>query len=370
MALFIGLMSGTSMDAVDTALADFHGDQLRLIAFHQYPLPPDLTSALIATRRRAIDIALEQYGRIHIRIGRLFAEAVEEILRNASITPQQIAAIGSHGQTILHSVKGREPFSLQIGDPNVIAAITGIATVADFRGADIAAGGQGAPLTPAFHESQFRTAARDRVILNIGGIANITILPAHPELPVTGFDTGPGNGLLDDWALRHLGVPIDRDGRWSAQGTVDRDLLAKAKSDPYFTLRPPKSTGRDYFNLDWLDGILKAMHCPPHPQDVQATLLRLTAETIAEAVVRYAPPGSEVLACGGGTGNPVLMSALAQLLGQQPVATTALYGLEPRCIEAVTFAWLAKRRLEGRPGNLPAVTGARKPVVLGAIYAA
>lgn len=369
MPLFIGLMSGTSMDAVDAALVGFTGEKASLLEFHQLPYPEELRADLLPACHPQIYLSLEDYGRLSIRIGRLFAEAVQRLINKAGIQADQITAIGSHGQTILHRPKALDPFTLQIGDPSTIASLTGITTIADFRSLDIAAGGQGAPLTPAFHEAQFRDSSVNRVVLNIGGIANITVLPADPHLPVTGFDTGPGNTLLDSWAQKHLGTPFDKEGQWARRGTVQPELLQNLKLDPYFQIPPPKSTGRDYFNLDWLGRILNRMATPPPPADVQASLVRLTADTIAAAIERYAPATQEILVCGGGAHNLILIQALRAALDPRLVDSTTRYGLSPNCIEAVAFAWLAKRRLEGLPGNLPSVTGARRPLVLGAIYA-
>ncbi len=369
MSLFIGLMSGTSMDAVDAALVAFTGEKADLLEFHQRPLPEDLRADLLPACQPQVLLSLEEYGRLSIRIGRLFAEAARQLMNKAGIRADQITAIGSHGQTLLHRPRAADPFSLQIGDPSTIASLTGITTIADFRSPDLAAGGQGAPLTPAFHQAQFREDSVNRVVVNIGGIANITVLPADPHLPVTGFDTGPGNALLDNWAQKHLGLPFDKEGQWGASGTIHQALLHSLKQDPYFELPPPKSTGRDYFNLDWLARILNRMAAPPLPADVQASLARLTADTIAAAIERYSPATQEILVCGGGAYNPILIQALKAALHPRLVNSTARYGLPPNCIEAVAFAWLAKRRLEGLPGNLPSVTGAAKPLVLGAIYA-
>jgi anhydro-N-acetylmuramic acid kinase len=363
---FIGLMSGTSMDAVDAVLADIDGTRVRVIAHHSEPIPTDLRAELWPLSQGATAPSLEGLGRMHIRVGRTFANAALFSMAKASVPSSRIVAIGSHGQTVWHSPKGPHPFSFQIGDPDVIAEETGITTVANFRGADIAAGGQGAPLTPAFHEAQFRRAGVDRVVLNLGGIANITVLPGESDAPVRGFDTGPGNALMDEWALLHLGTPMDRDGLWAAAGTPVPILLTALKADPYFALGPPKSTGRDHFNGAWLAAILARAMPIDRPEDVQATLLRLTADTIAEGIHRHAPATREVLICGGGAYNRMLVRALE---GSLPgVQTTGSHGLDPQCVEATAFAWLAHCRLEGRPANLPSVTGARRRVVLGAVY--
>ena len=285
----------------------------------------------------------------------------EPAARQRVSIPAHVAAIGSHGQTICHRPNGAFPFTLQIGDPSVIAERTGILTVADFRRGDVAAGGQGAPLLPALHAAVLADPAIPRAILNLGGIANLTLLVPGQE--VLGFDTGPANCLLDAWAARHLGTERDNGGAWASSGTVDRDLLARCLDDPYFAAAPPKSTGREVFNLDWLDA---RVHTGIAPADVQATLLALSARTIADALRANAPATREVFACGGGVHNPALMDALRAELPGVRVDTTAALGLDPDFVEAAGFAWLAHARLAGEPGNLPSVTGARRPRVLGA----
>lgn len=369
MALYVGLMSGTSADAVDAALVDLDGDRVQVLGFHQEPIPPELRELLAGTHRPDVSMTLAQYGFLHRRFGRLFAAAANQVLENTGIDASRVIAIGSHGQTVLHQVGGEERFSLQVGDPSTIANLTGIQTVADFRGADIAVGGEGAPLAPAFHQAHFRTPRAERVILNIGGIANVTVLPKDQALTVTGFDTGPGNALLDQWALRHLGLRWDQDGHWASQGAVDQELLERLKSEPYFKRPPPKSTGREHFNIEWLLAALGQVPRSLGPQDVQATLLQCTVETIAEAIHRYAPEAEEVLVCGGGACNSLLLRCLRGCLPQCRVDTTEHEGLDPRRVEAVAFAWLAKRRLAVLPGNLPSVTGAARPAILGAVYA-
>uniref|UniRef100_UPI00262F5649 anhydro-N-acetylmuramic acid kinase n=1 Tax=Dokdonella sp. TaxID=2291710 RepID=UPI00262F5649 len=287
------------------------------------------------------------------------------LLREAGIDRDEVSAIGSHGQTVRHRVGGAHPFTLQIGDASVIAERTGIATVADFRRADVAAGGQGAPLLPALHAAVFSDAAVPRAILNLGGIANLTLLQHGRD--AIGFDSGPANCLLDAWAERHLGKPRDDDGVWARSGQVDAGLLAALLADPYFAAPPPKSTGREDFNLAWLDARLPAGLAPA---DVQATLLALSAHTIADAVRTHAPAMREIYACGGGVHNGALMNALRAQLPGLKVDSTAALGLHPDYVEAAGFAWLARARLIGEPGNLPSVTGARGPRLLGAIYPA
>jgi anhydro-N-acetylmuramic acid kinase len=281
-----------------------------------------------------------------------------------------VRAIGSHGQTVRHEPDGDHPFSVQIGDPNVIAEITGITTIADFRRRDIAAGGQGAPLVPAFHAAVLRSSDEDRVALNIGGMANITVLPRDPAQAVTGFDTGPGNVLMDAWAARHLGTPLDSEGRWAGSAPRDEALLAVLLSDEYFQRQPPKSTGREHFNMTWLEARLAQLGTAPEPAQVQASLAALTALSCAAAIQRYAPRTQQVLVCGGGVHNVTLLQQLTDALPGVRVASTQTQGLDPDWVEALAFAWLAQQTLAGKPGNLPSVTGARAPVVLGGIYSA
>ena len=362
-SLHLGLISGTSADGIDAALVRFE-PRLEVIGAITTPYPDALRARLIALATANAAIALDDYGTLDVAVGACFADAAVALLRKTGVHAREVAAIGSHGQTVRHRPKGEHPFTLQIGDPSVIAERTRITTVADFRRADVAAGGQGAPLLPALHAALFAGEAT-RVVLNLGGIANITVL--RPGRDVLGFDTGPANCLLDAWALRHLGTVRDEGGAWARGGHVDRDLLASLSSDPYFAATPPKSTGREHFNLDWLDARLSARTTP---QDVQATLLALTTESVAGAIRTAAPDAREVFACGGGVHNPVLMDALRERVAPARLENTAALGLDPDYVEAAGFAWLARARLAGEPGNLPAVTGARGPRVLGAIYPA
>ncbi len=366
--LYLGLMSGTSMDAADAALVDFSADQPKLIATQHTPLTAELRTALLALCVPGPN-EIEHMAELDARLGELFADSALELLKKSGVKPVQVHAIGSHGQTVRHQPSGPYPFSLQIGNPALIAQRTGITTVADFRRADIAAGGQGAPLAPAFHNAVFRSAEHDRAVVNIGGIANITILHADPSQDVRGFDTGPGNVLLDAWAERHLGKRMDEDGRFAASGKVHEGLLSTLLNDDYFSLAPPKSTGREHFNIAWLDAALKN-HGNISAQDVQATLCELSAASIAEAILRYAPGTKEVLVCGGGAHNAHLMQRLRACLKPCSVESTEKHGINPDWVEAMAFAWLAKQTLEGKPGNLPAVTGAKRAVVLGGIYKA
>lgn len=366
-------MSGTSIDAIDAVLVSITaGDDLVVEAAHSHPIPPNLRDAAHALCQPA-EIAVGELDRaleLDAAFAELFAQAAGAVIDLSGIARGQIRAIGSHGQTLRHHPAGPHPFSLQIGNPAVIAELTGITTVADFRARDIAAGGQGAPLVPALHNLLFRSAKRNRIIVNIGGVANVTYLAADRHAPVLGFDTGPGNTLMDQWILRTLGKAYDANGAWAATGTALPELLNALLNDSYFDLPPPKSTGRDYFNLKWLDQPLSTLEKQPHPQDVQATLVQLSGQSIARAALRFLPPADEVYVCGGGSRNATLMRALSTALDGIPVQTTEVLGLHPDWVEAAAFAWLAHQTLDEQPGNVPSVTGARRAVVLGGIYKA
>ena len=369
MAIYMGLMSGTSMDAVDAVLADFNDRECQPIAYRQFPLPPAVKAQLLATRSPQVAISVREYGELDQELGYLFAEAANQLIQVSGLTAREVLAIGSHGQTLLHHPDGAHPFTLQAADPNIIAARTGITTVADFRRMDMAVAGQGAPLTPAFHAHMFRQPDQDRAVLNIGGIANLTLLPAAGSRPVIGFDCGPGNALLDDWILQHKGLSFDRDGQWAISGIASVELLDVLLQDDYFQRPPPKSTGRDYFNRDWLQRQLQHIDGRLRPEDVQATLLDLSCSSIADALKALLPGCGKLLVCGGGARNPALMEGLSARLPDMLICTTMKFGLDPDSIEALAFAWLAKRRLDGLPGNMPSVTGADREAVLGGIYA-
>ncbi len=364
---FIGLMSGTSMDAVDAVLVQFQRDRPNLIATHTHPFDPKFRRRLAALCQPGKN-EIARFGALDVELGTVFAAAAQRLLAESAVPATQVRAIGSHGQTIRHQPDETPAYTLQIGDPSTIAEETGIATIADFRRRDVAAGGQGAPLTPAFHAAVFRSSRHHRVVVNIGGIANVTLLPADPAQPTTGFDTGPGNAIMDAWAGRHHRGTMDKGGSWAAAGSVDAKLLERMLNDPYFSRLPPKSTGREYFGLQWLDRNLKKHRKRMLRKNVQATLCELTAASIAQAVERYAPDAQEVIACGGGTHNLALMFRLQALLGARQMCSSEDYGIDPDWVEAMAFAWLAKRTLDGHPGNLPAVTGARHTVILGGIY--
>jgi len=360
--LFVGLMSGTSLDGVDAALVEFTSARPALVNSAYLPLPATLKAELHALQAPGPN-ELDRAARAGNGLSRVYAEAVATLLKQAGISPAAIRASGCHGQTVRH--RPDAGYTLQIGNPALLAELTGISVVADFRSRDIAAGGQGAPLVPAFHAAVFSSDAAHRVILNIGGIANLSDLPPHGV--VTGFDTGPGNVLLDLWIQRHLGDEHDAAGAWGQSGTVLTQPLTAMLAEPYFARRPPKSCGRDLFNAAWME---KFSLQQAAAQDVQATLAELSARTIAGAVKQYCPHANELYVCGGGAHNLGVLARLRRNLPQCEVSTTAALGIDPDWVEAIAFAWLAKQTLDGRPGNLPAVTGAGGERVLGAIYPA
>ena len=362
MPLYIGVMSGTSLDGLDVALVEQDHD-LRLLASHYTPMPDELGRQLLALCRSGDD-EIARAALAEQQWAELAAHAIQQLLQREGLAPQQVRAIGSHGQTVRH--EPQRGFTVQIGNPALLAELTGISVVADFRRRDVAAGGQGAPLVPAFHQALFGS-DRPRAILNVGGFSNLTLLA--PGQPVRGFDCGPGNVLLDAWIRHQRGAPFDRDGAWAASGQPHSDLLQRLLADEYFALRGPKSTGRERFNLEWL---LPQLATQPAiaAADVQASLLELTARTIAQALQADLPAAEELLVCGGGAHNLRLMQRLAELLPACQVASTDTRGLPADWIEAMAFAWLAHCTLEGLAGNCPAVTGARGPRILGAIYPA
>jgi len=361
--LFIGLMSGTSVDGIDAALVRF-APMPRLLHARTYPLPDALAAQVLRVSQAQAPVTLDAIGELDTRLGQALAQAANRLLEDSGTAPQAIRAIGSHGQTLRHRPVGEAPFTMQLGDGNLIAELTGITTVADFRRRDVAAGGHGAPLVPAFHAATLRSAGEDRAVLNIGGIANLTLLPATGT--VGGFDTGPGNGLMDAWCLRHQGERFDRAGAFAASGNCSEALLDRLLAEPWLALPPPKSTGRDQFHEHWLADRLGGLALAA--ADVQATLNRFTAQSIADALRRQMPGCARLLVCGGGVHNPVLLANLAAALPDVLIESTASQGLDPDFVEAMAFAWLARETLANRPGNLPAVTGARGLRVLGCIY--
>lgn len=365
-SLYIGLMSGTSMDGIDAALVEFGDQRCQVIATCSHEYPDDLRSVLLSATREPEHCNVDKIGSLDNWVGESFRDAALKLINAARIEATQIVAIGSHGQTLRHQPRLDRPYTIQIGDPNIIAAGTGITTVADFRRRDLALGGEGAPLLPPFHHWLFSDKSSNRVVVNIGGIANITILRAGSD-EVTGFDTGPGNTLLDAWIQTTKGEQYDRDGSWAAGGEISSELLGMLLDDPYFDLPPPKSTGFEYFNLMWLRRALSQTNGVADV-DVQATLCALTARSIADAIGEYAADTDELLVCGGGIDNAELIRWLGSALPTINIHSTADFGLEPDWVEAAAFAWLAKRCLDREPGNLPAVTGAREKAILGGIY--
>jgi anhydro-N-acetylmuramic acid kinase len=363
MGIYLGLISGTSMDAIDAALVDFDVAPMRIIATSATRFEPSLKGRISALIDQADRVALDEVGQIDVELGMAFAQAALALMRGAGISADRITAIGSHGQTLRHRPDLGKPFTWQIGDPNTLTEMTGVSVVADFRRRDVAADGQGAPLLPVFHDQVFRSGEEDRVIANLGGIANVTILTR--DSAVTGFDTGPANRLLDAWISRHLRQDFDAGGAWAATGQIDETLLRELQDEPYLRLAPPKSTGRELFNLPWLESKLGLFSRAP--QDVQATLRQFTAATIAAAVRQYAP-GAALYICGGGAHNIGLLSALAALIAPNRVASTAALGLDPDYVEAVAFAWFAKRTIEGLTSSAGSVTGAKGARILGGVY--
>jgi anhydro-N-acetylmuramic acid kinase len=360
---YIGVMSGTSLDGVDVVLAAIDERMVAQQASYSHPIPLELKNAILGMCQGQ-QVTLAQVGDLDTRLGILFGEAVLGLMKQAGITAEEVTAIGCHGQTVWHQPKGDATFSMQLGDNNRIAAMTGVTTIGDFRRRDMAFGGQGAPLVPAFHQALLAHPTERRMILNIGGIANLSLL--LPGQPIRGYDTGPGNMLLDAWIWRHRGQPYDKNAEWANSGRVNLTLLQQMLSDPYFAEPAPKSTGREYFNIAWLEKQLSKVH-ELAPEDVQATLAELTAVSIAEQV-QLAGSCDRLMVCGGGARNPLVMARLSAMLPGTEVSTTDSFGISGDDMEALAFAWLAFRTLSGKAGNLPSVTGASQETVLGAIY--
>lgn len=357
-------MSGTSVDGVDCALVQFDKDQPKLVATHSEAIDPQL-KADILTLCSGKNINLELYGNTDVAIGRLFAKAATAILAKENINRSAVRAIGSHGQTVFHHPAGTTPFSLQIGDPNSIAQLSGITTVADFRRRDMAAGGEGAPLAPLLHRKCFQSASTDRVVLNVGGIANITVL--NKDGTCLAFDTGPANVLMDYWIGKHQQKSFDKNGDWAASGTVIQPLLKILLDEPYFARAAPKSTGRELFNGPWLEAKLHRHGQEIALADAQATLLRFTIDSIVAEIRKTANP-TEVYVCGGGAHNNAFMAGLQARLRDCNVHSTAKLGIDPDWVEAIAFAWMAKQTMEGRAIDTTPFTGAKQPTILGGIY--
>ena len=355
-------MSGTSLDGADAALVDFSDGSPRTLAFATVPFPPALSERILALcepGRDSIDLA----ARVTLELSELYANAVEGALAAGRVGREQVSAIGCHGQTVRH--RPDLGYTVQLNDPARLAELTGIAVVADFRRRDMATGGQGAPLVPAFHESVFRHPSHARAVVNIGGISNVTWLP--PGGRTLGFDCGPGNVLLDGWARRHLGKQYDEDGRWASQGRTDDALLARLMNEPFLQAPPPKSTGRELFRLDWLEERLAGDY---RAADVQATLTDFTARSIVDAIDTFCAATDEIYLAGGGARNAALVGRISALAGGRPVALTDSLGVPTAHVESMAFAWLAMKCMRRQPIDLTAITGAREPRVLGAIYPA
>lgn len=363
-------MSGTSLDGIDVAITRFTVEgEFHFIAAQTFPFPEQLYNTLQSLISQQ-QCHFQQLGNIDIALGQLIGQSINQLLVTENLSAQDITAIGSHGQTVFHSPNGKYPFSQQIGNANVISEVTGITTVADFRQRDIAAGGQGAPLVPAFHRALFSSTDEDRVIVNIGGICNITHLPSDFNEAVIGFDTGPGNVLIDYWTQQSLNQSYDDGGQWAASGRCNDDYLALLLNDPFFSISAPKSTGRELFNPQWLKQVSDKYIADISAVDIQATLVEFTAKTLCNDIKKYANSSSHIYICGGGAHNTYLLNRIKQGLNTKQVSTTENLGLNPNWVEACAFAWLAYRTMNKQSGNLPAVTGASHPVVLGAIYPA
>ena len=367
--LYIGLMSGTSLDAIDVVIVSIEPTTISLIAYNEYPIPDKLRQQVlsICTGQHT---TLPEVGRIDHELGKLYAAAVNDILDQAQLASSRITAIGNHGQTVFHLPQSESPFTMQLGDANLIAAFTGIDTVADFRRMDMALGGQGAPLAPAFHQFLFERLDSTTIVLNIGGVANVSVLPGKAEAQrnVIGFDTGPGNLLMDSWCEKHTTKTYDKDAEWAKQGEPNTLLLNQLMSDPYLAKPPPKSTGRERYNLQWLQKQLPQTICA---QDVQRTLCEFTANSIAQQIHQYTDgPDNEVLVCGGGANNPLLMQRLQHYLPEWKVLPTSDKGVPGDYLEAMAFAWFARQRVHNQPSSLPSVTGAKRKASLGVLYPA
>jgi len=368
---YIGLMSGTSMDGIDAALVEFNEKHIKLIASHNHKIPSTLKEKLKLLTLDSPEASLDMLGEADTELGITFAEASNTLLKLANFESSQITAIGSHGQTIRHRPDLKNSFSMQIADANRISYLTGITTVADFRRKDMAAGGEGAPLAPAFHQQVFSSAEENRAVLNIGGIANLTYLPAQPNPDehqnCFGFDTGPGNTLMDAWIQKHKNKSYDNNGMWGASGIADQSFVSHLMLDPFIASKPPKSTGREHYHIDWLEKQLSNFtHL--NAAEVQASLCQFTCDSIIYAVKNYLPAISSLIVCGGGAHNANLINHLTEKLPKTKLSTSDDFGIHPDWVEAIAFAWLARQTINKKPGNLPAVTGAGQATVLGALY--
>jgi anhydro-N-acetylmuramic acid kinase len=360
--LYIGLMSGTSLDGVDAVLTDLSASPPRLLASASVPFDAALRRELLALNSPR-DNEIERAAFAGNTLAARYAEAVAAVLAKAGTAAGAVRAVGCHGQTVRH--RPERGYTTQLGNAALLAELTGIRVVADFRSRDLAAGGQAAPLAPAFHAAAFASTTEDRAVLNLGGIANLSYLPRAGK--IAGFDSGPANCLLDLWVARHLGAAHDANGGWAAGGRAIPALLERMLAEPYFALAPPKSTGRDLFNEAWLRRMLQGGE---EPQAVQTTLLELTVRTVAAAVTLYCTGAQRLIVCGGGAKNEAMQERLRELIAPMKLEPSGRHGIDPQLVEATAFAWLAKQALDGKPGNLPSVTGARGARVLGAVYPA
>ena len=363
----MGLMSGTSMDGVDAAVVEINEKNINVISTFNKSYDDELKQELLLMRDNIKSINLDDFARLDHKVGKFFGSVALSAIEESKIKSSQIQAIGSHGQTIRHQPRDSYPFSLQIGDPNLIVNAAKITTVSDFRRRDIAKGGEGAPLTPIFHEFFFQDKISDRVVLNIGGISNITFLKSDSN-QIRGFDTGPGNTLMDLWIKIHLNQDFDKDGEWAREGNCDLKLLEAMLSDPYFSSQPPKSTGFEYFNHAWIEKYLNKKEY--QAVDIMRTLLMVTIESIASHIERYASSADEIIICGGGAKNKVLIELLKDRMKNKDISLSDHYGINTDYLEAVAFAFLAKKTLSQEPGNIKSVTGANDDVILGGIYLA
>jgi len=357
------------MDGIDAALVEFNQDKISLVEKHSHDLPETLKNNLKLLTLDAPDTSIDMLGEADTELGLVFADAVNCLLKKTNIISNQITAIGSHGHTIRHCPKLKHNFSLQIGDANRISFLTGITTITDFRRKDMAAGGEGAPLAPAFHLQAFCSTDENRAILNIGGIANITFLKAGSPEDCFGFDTGPGNTLMDAWTEKHKHLPYDKNGEWAASNVADISLVERLMQDDYVQALPPKSSGREHYHLHWLQQQLNH-HCELNAGQVQASLAQFTCDSIVHAIQNNLPKINRLIVCGGGAHNKHLMQQLNQKLAGIAVESSEHYGISPDWVEAMAFAWLARQTHLRLPGNIPSVTGASRPLVLGAIYPA
>ncbi|MDR4514392.1 anhydro-N-acetylmuramic acid kinase [Nitrosomonas sp.] len=362
-AYYIGIMSGTSLDGVDAVLTDFKTDRHSLIKTYFLPYDDAIKSKLLALHHSGSD-ELTTAALLSNRLAHLYTTAVESLLRDSIVSAQDITAIGCHGQTVRHCPEIDKSYTIQLVNAALLTELTGITVVSDFRSRDLAAGGQGAPLVPAFHQAAFMNSDRHRVIVNIGGIANLTYL--DPSGEVSGFDCGPGNMLMDAWCQLHTGKPYDDSGNWAATGRIIPSLLEKFLSEDFFSILPPKSTGRDLFNFKWLESHLQ----DEQPEDVQATLMQLSVTSISQAIQTFYPETDEVYLCGGGAYNLHLTNQLENVLSVKKIALTDELGIPAAWVEASAFAWLARQAILRKPGNIPAVTGAQGERILGAIHPA